>query len=111
MVQQHPWKMNIKFDIENVIKIILSILFLACLLDWEYGYFQVVRFLGMIGFAILAYKSNERKNKTITIVWAASAILINPIIKIALGRELWNIIDIIWAILLIGSIFYVKRTE
>ena len=103
--------MNIKLGIETIIKIVLSILFFGCLLDWEYGYFQFVRFLGMIGFAILAYKSKQRENKTLTVVWAASAILINPIIKIALGRELWNIVDVIWAILLIGSIFYEKRTE
>jgi len=103
--------MNIKLDVENIIKIALSILFLGCLLDWEYGYFQFVRFLGMVGFAILAYKSNERGNKALTVVWTASAILINPIIKIALGRELWNIVDVIWANLLIGSIFYEKRTK
>jgi len=103
--------MDIKFGIENIIKIVLSILFLGCLLDWEYGYFQFVRFLGMVGFAILAYQSNKRENQTLTVVWAASAILINPIFKIALGRELWNIVDVIWAILLIGSIFYGKRTK
>ena len=35
-----------------------------------------------------------------------SAILINPIFKISLGRELWNIIDIVWAIILIGTIIF-----
>ncbi|WP_282031713.1 DUF6804 family protein [Winogradskyella eximia] len=84
------------------IKIILSILFLSCLLDWNYGYYELVRFLGMIGFGILAYR--ERKNKTWLIFFIASAILINPLFKIALGRLLWNVIDVIWAIILLGSI-------
>jgi hypothetical protein len=89
---------------ETIIKIILSILFLVCLLDMPYGYFQLVRFLGMVGFAILAYNDCQ-KNQTWFVIWLASAILINPIFKIALGRDIWNVVDVIWAILLISSIF------
>lgn len=93
----------------NIIKIILIFLFIGCLFDWEYGYYQLVRFLGMVGFGILAFNSYE-KNKTWFLIWLSSAILINPIFKIALGRELWNIVDIIWAILLMVSIF-IKETK
>lgn len=94
---------------ETIIKIILSILFLVCLLDMPYGYFQLVRFLGMVGFAILAY-NNYQKYQTWFVIWLASAVLINPILKISLGREIWNIVDVIWAILLIASIF-IKQTK
>lgn len=94
---------------ETIIKIVLSILFLVCLLDMPYGYFQLVRFLGMVGFAILAYNTYQ-KNQTWFVIWMASAILINPIFKISLGREIWNIVDVIWAILLIASIF-IKQTK
>ncbi|MEO9512138.1 MAG: DUF6804 family protein [Flavobacteriaceae bacterium] len=92
------------------IKVILAILFVGCLLDWDYGYFQLVRFLGMISFGILAFNDYE-KHKNWFLIWLVSAILINPIFKIALGRELWNIIDIIWAILLTISIFIKKETK
>jgi Family of unknown function (DUF6804) len=84
------------------VKIILAILFLLCLLDWSYSYFQLVRFLGMVGFAYLAY-NDFNKNKTWSYVWIASAILINPLIKIALGRNIWNVVDVIWSLLLIIS--------
>lgn len=92
------------------VKIVLISLFVGCLFDWEYGYYQLVRFVGMVGFGILAYNDYE-KNKTWFIIWLSSAILINPIFKIALGRELWNVIDIIWAIILIISILNIKKTE
>lgn len=82
-------------------KLILSILFIGCLWDWEYGYYQLVRFVGMTGFAILAY--NERKNKALLTIWVLSAILINPFFKVALGRTIWNIVDVIWAVSLILS--------
>ena len=69
-----------------------------------YGYYQLIKFFGMVGFGILAY-NNYKKNEVWFVVWLASAILINPIFKIYLGRELWNFLDVIWAILLITSLF------
>tara|TARA_B110001469_G_C9536193_1_gene266406 strand:- start:133 stop:447 length:315 start_codon:yes stop_codon:yes gene_type:complete len=93
-----------------IIKIVLAILFVGCLFDWSYGYYELVRFLGMVGFGILAY-DNYENNKTWFVIWLSSAILINPIFKIALGRELWNIVDIIWAILLIVSIFIKTKNK
>ena len=88
----------------NIVKTGLSVLFLLCLLDWQYGFYQLVRFLGMIGFGILAYNEYE-ENKNWFVVWISSLILINPFFKIALGRELWNIVDVIWVILLLFSIY------
>ena len=92
----------------KAIKIILSILFLVCLFDMPYGYYQFVRFLGMIGFGLLAF-DNYQKNQTWFVIWISSALLINPFFKIALGRDMWNIIDVIWAVLLIVSMILIKR--
>lgn len=89
-------------------KIALAILFLLCLLDMPYGYYQLVRFLGMVGFAVLAYQ-NYQKNQTWFVVWLASALLINPFIKVSLGRTLWNVVDVVWAILLIWSMIKERR--
>ena len=92
----------------NIVKTGLSVLFLLCLLNWQYGFYQLVRFLGMIGFGILAFDEYE-KDKNWFIVWISSLILINPFFKIALGRELWNIVDVIWVILLVYSIIDQKN--
>ena len=94
--------------IMKVIKIGLSIIFLFCLLDMPFGYFQLVRFIGMIAFIILAHNVHK-KSKIWFIVWVSSAILINPFLKIALGREIWNTLDLIWVALLKISIFYDKK--
>ena len=87
------------------IKISLTILFLLCLLDMPYGYFQIVRFAALVGFTILAYNANEQGHKKETIIYVCLAILFQPLIKIALGRQLWNIIDVLVGIGLIVSIF------
>mgnify|MGYP006966863051 CR=1 FL=1 len=95
----------------TISKIVLAVLFVICLADMPYGYFQFVRFLGMVGFAFLAFSEYEKENKGWVIFYIVSSILINPIFKISLGRELWNIIDIIWSVILIGSILLTKNKE
>jgi len=89
----------------TLIKIILTVLFFLCLLEMPYGYYQLVRFSALIGFALLAYNSNEQGHKTEVIIYVCLAILFQPLFKIALGRQLWNIIDVVVGIGLIVSIF------
>tara|TARA_B110000211_G_C14020371_1_gene527370 strand:+ start:1213 stop:1446 length:234 start_codon:yes stop_codon:yes gene_type:complete len=74
-----------------------------------YGYFQVVRFLGLIGFGYLAYQEYELENNNWMLFYVCSAILINPIFKISLGRELWNLVDVAWAIVLIRTLIINKN--
>jgi hypothetical protein len=93
----------------TVIKIILSILFFVCLADMPYGYYQFVRFAGFIGFGILGYQAYEQGRQSWAIVYASLAILFQPFIKIALGRPLWNIIDVVVAVGLLISISLEKN--
>ena len=89
----------------TLIKLILAVLFFVCLLDMPYGYYQLVRFAALIGFAILAYTASEQGQKTEAIVYVSLAILFQPLIKIALGRQLWNVVDVVVGIGLLISIF------
>ena len=89
----------------NVIKIVLAILFFLCLVDMPYGYYQFVRFSGLVGFAVLAYQAHEQGRQTEMIIYAGLALLFQPFFKIALGREMWNIVDVIIGVGLLVSIF------
>ena len=89
----------------NAIKIVLAILFFLCLADMPYGYFQFVRLLALVGFCILAYHSNQQGRTIEMIIYAVLALLFQPVFKIALGREMWNVVDVIVGIALIISIF------
>lgn len=70
-----------------------------------YGYYQAVRFISMLGFILLAYFSNQQNNKTEAIIYIALALLFQPFIKVALGRIVWNIVDVIVSAGLIISLF------
>ena len=94
----------------KVIKLVLAILFFICLLDMPYGYFQLVRFLAMIGFSYLAFIAYEANDRTKAYVFTALAILFQPLIKIALGRDIWNIVDVVVGIWLLYLVFK-ERTD
>jgi multisubunit Na+/H+ antiporter MnhB subunit len=84
---------------EKLTKIILPILLLLCLLDMPYGFYQFVRFAAMVGFGYLAYSAKERNRKNEMFIYIA----FQPFMKIALGRTIWNIVDVITAIGLLVS--------
>jgi hypothetical protein len=89
---------------EKIIKIGLAVLMFGCLLDMPYGYYQLVRFIALIGFAVLAYQANQQNRQTEMFIYGALALLFQPFFKIALGRELWNIVDVIVGVGLLVSL-------
>lgn len=96
---------------DKTIKIILTVLLIGCLIDFPYGYYQFVRFAAMVGFGYLAYKANEQGTKNETFIYLVLAILFQPFVKIALGRTIWNIVDVIVAIGLIASISTANKNK
>ena len=67
-----------------------------------YGYFQFVRFAAAAFFAYAAYEENESGRKELVIVFVVLAILFQPFFKITLGRTLWNIVDVVVGLGLLG---------
>ena len=97
---------------EKSIKIILALLFLFCLFEMPYGFYQLVRFAALVGFAVLAYQAHQQSRQTEMVVYGALALLFQPFFKIALGRTIWNIVDVVVGLGLIASILLFKdKTE
>jgi hypothetical protein len=90
---------------DKAIKVVLSIFFFLCLADMPYSFYQFVRIAGLIGFAILAYHANQQSRQTVMITYVGLALLFQPFFKIALGRQMWNIVDIVVGIWLLVSLF------
>lgn len=88
---------------EKIIKIGLAVLMFGCLLEMPFGYYQLVRFIALIGFSILVYQANQQNRQTEMFIYGVLALLFQPFFKIALGRELWNIVDVIVGIGLLIS--------
>ena len=59
----------------------------------------------MVAFAYIAYLEFMEKNIDRMVVFIVLAVLFQPFVKIALGRVLWNIVDIAVACYLIYRSF------
>lgn len=96
---------------QSVIKITLAILLLGCLINFPYGYYQFVRFMAMVGFAYLALEAHHKNQSKEVFIYIVFAVLFQPFIKIALGRTIWNIVDVLVAIGLLISLMNIHKTN
>lgn len=92
--------MNIK-----LLYLLLSALLLLCLAPMPYGYYQLVRFVSIVLFALFAYNYWIKEIKPLAITYGALALLFQPFIKVSLGRAMWNVTDVV-ALGLIGIYLY-----
>ena len=93
------------------IPLYLAAVLLICLAPMPYGYYTLVRFLATVVFGIYAYRCYMTKKEGLTWVFVTLALLFQPFAKVALGREIWNIVDVIVAIGLIAFFFWERNEE
>jgi predicted membrane protein len=85
--------------------ILLAVLLFLCLAPMPYGYYKLVRFISMVGFAYLAYSYYALQKKELTWCFASLALLFQPFFPISLGRVIWNTVDVIVGIFLVILLF------
>lgn len=66
-----------------------------------YGYYILIRYISAITFGIMAYDYYCQKQKKMYVIALCLALLFQPLLKIPLGRDVWNFVDIIVATFLI----------
>ena len=96
---------------KKIALILVAFLLLLCLAPMPYGYYTLVRFAAMIVFGVMAYKYYQVKKEGMAITFGALTLLFQPFIKIALGRTMWNIVDVVVAVLLIILFFTENKKE
>ncbi len=84
-----------------IVKVVIAVLLLLCLADMPYGFYTLVRFASAFAFAYLSYDYFKEKKDGLGFLFAALAVLFQPFFKIALGRTIWNAVDVLVAIGLI----------
>ena len=66
-----------------------------------YGYYILVRYAAAFDFAYFALEYYKAQKDELVFVFGALALLFQPFVKLASGRIIWNVIDVIVAIGLI----------
>ena len=92
---------KVKLDSTQKIQLAGAAILLLCVFPLPYGFFTIVRVVTTIISCYLAYTYFTQDKKELAITFAIIAVLFQPFIKFALGREIWLVVDIIVSILLI----------
>ncbi len=95
----------------KLIYVVLAVLLLLCLAPMPYGFYQLVRFIAMVIFAVLAYIYWIKDSKPLAVTFGALALLFQPFLKIVLGRVMWNIVDVLVALGVIILFFYERKND
>ena len=94
----------------NIRNILLAVALLICLTPMPYGYYILIRYISTIIFGVMAYGYFHNKQKKLYVITLSLALLFQPFFKIPLGREIWNLIDIVVAIFLFYLYIREKRS-
>lgn len=86
----------------------LALALLICLLPLPYGYYTLVRFAAMIVFGCMAFNFYREGKLPLCVLAASLVLLFQPIFKVALGRAMWNAVDVLVAVALI-VLWYTHR--
>lgn len=91
------------------IDLIVAMLLLLCLTSMPYGYYELVRYITTVLFFWMALQAYKTGKENLTFSYVAVGVLFQPFFKITLSKSIWNVIDIIIAVLLIY--LYVKNIK
>ena len=103
------WKKNlvqadiIEDNMDNLLDKIgagLALALLVCLFPMPYGYYTLIRFIAMIIFGCMAFNFYKNKQIIFCVIAGSLSLLFQPFFKMAFGRVIWNLIDVIVAIAL-----------
>jgi arginine exporter protein ArgO len=90
---------------QNWFKILAIVFLLGAVGNWPYGYYQLLRWAILIIGAYSVYLAYEIRKISWAWIFGIIAVLFNPIIPITFSKDIWQIIDIIVAIIFFISLF------
>lgn len=96
-----------KLESTQKIQLAGAAILLLCIFPLPYGFFTIVRVVTTIISLYLAYTYFTQDKKELAITFTTVAVLFQPFIKLALGREVWLVVDVLVAVFLI--VLAVKR--
>lgn len=94
-------------SITPILKIVVAVLLLLCLADMPYGFYELVRFAATAAFAWMSYDYFKSEKNGLGFIFAALALLFQPFFKVALGRVIWNAVDVL---VVIGLVYLLINT-
>ncbi len=94
------------------LKVFAIVLLLGALTNIPYAaYFQIMNWVTALAAVQVAYRGYRDGKSWATWLFGAVAILFNPIAPIYLRNDIWQIADVVVAVLMLASIFLMKKKQ
>jgi len=90
----------------NLARISSALILFIALADLPYGYYRFVRLFTFAVCAYSFYKAYSIKDKVFSWIFGIIAFVFNPLYPLYLGKELWQIVDVVSGIVILASIFF-----
>ena len=95
----------------HIASLVLAAMMLLAIVPWPYGYYVLVRFAAMVVFGYMAFTFYNERRVEYAIVAGVLALLFQPFVKVALGREVWQVVDALVGIGLIGFVVWDSKKK
>jgi hypothetical protein len=70
---------------------------------------DIINWFDFLLFTVFGFLSYRKEKKVALLIYLGLALLFQPFLKVALGRNIWNIVDATVALGLLISIFFQLR--
>lgn len=82
---------------------LICFLLLGALLPMPYGYFQFLRLVVFATFGFAAFVAINKNSSVKAVVFGSIAFLFNPMYPISFDREVWMLVDLAAAAILLAN--------
>jgi uncharacterized membrane protein YccC len=96
-----------------VARIAAAIMLFLALARLPYGYYTLLRFVvcGTTAYGAYFASTDEQKKPAWAWTFGIIAILFNPFIPIHLSRDIWAVIDVAIALVLVVSLLFLRESK
>ena len=91
--------------------LISAAMLFGCLRRWPYGYYTLLRWVVCATGVLIAVMASRSKTPWLLWVFISLAVLFNPLIPFHLSRDIWLVLDVIAAGLILGGMLFVRVTD
>lgn len=93
--------------LSTLFRVITAVILVVALTKQPYDFYTILKLVTCFTSAFLVYVAITTKNYGWIVVFLFVIFLFNPIKAFPIKRETWAIIDVITAVLMLGSIFLI----
>lgn len=83
----------------------------VALADMPYGYYQLLRVLIFCTAAYLAFDAYKRSETNCAWVLGGISLVYNPVAKLALGRDMWSLVNLATILVFAGNLLWRLKTS